>query len=364
MIAEDGDEDVGRTPTRSSASPELAAARAAARRGAAAGLRPAARHGQGPGRRPAAEPGEVASRSSDRRDVLRRDRRRRHRRRRRRPVRATLERAPALLDRLFTPAERGRCVRAARFAAKEALAKALGAPAGLWQDAECTAAPTAASTSRSRHRGRGRRRLGITVLPRVALARRRDRLGRRPRRSPEDPPPRPARGVAVIEAWRPRRLRRRGVAHGDPRRGASWPVRSRVSPGSPLPGSRSASGAAVAALVGPGNNGADALFAVARLAEAGLERRRSAPRDGPRGSQGRRRGCRRRAHHRPVGGARGRRRARRHPRDRGTARAAAVGEGVGGAVPETAHLDAVDLPSGQAPRAARSTPTASSPTRR
>jgi holo-[acyl-carrier protein] synthase len=52
---------------------------------------------------------------------------------------ATLERTPALRTRLFTEAERDRPVAslAARFAAKEALAKALGAPAGLhWQDAE------------------------------------------------------------------------------------------------------------------------------------------------------------------------------------------------------------------------------------
>jgi holo-[acyl-carrier protein] synthase len=51
----------------------------------------------------------------------------------------TLERTPALADRLFTKAERTRPIasQAARFAAKEALAKALGAPAGLeWHDAE------------------------------------------------------------------------------------------------------------------------------------------------------------------------------------------------------------------------------------
>ncbi len=50
---------------------------------------------------------------------------------------ATLDRVPALRARLFTPAERdlpGASL-AARFAAKEALAKALGAPSGLsWQD--------------------------------------------------------------------------------------------------------------------------------------------------------------------------------------------------------------------------------------
>ena len=50
----------------------------------------------------------------------------------------TLERTPALLDRLFTDEERALPLNslAARFAAKEALAKALGAPVGLqWQDA-------------------------------------------------------------------------------------------------------------------------------------------------------------------------------------------------------------------------------------
>ena len=51
---------------------------------------------------------------------------------------ATLERTPALRQRLFTVAERdlGLASLAARFAAKEALAKSLGAPAGLhWSDA-------------------------------------------------------------------------------------------------------------------------------------------------------------------------------------------------------------------------------------
>src|SRR5699024_4416990 len=57
----------------------------------------------------------------------------------------SLERSPGLVERLFTPDERvthsgdDRSPQslAARFAAKEALAKALGAPAGLaWQDAE------------------------------------------------------------------------------------------------------------------------------------------------------------------------------------------------------------------------------------
>ncbi|BBC35953.1 Holo-ACP synthase [Streptomyces graminofaciens] len=58
---------------------------------------------------------------------------------------AALERTPSMAERLFLPAElllpsgdrRGIASLAARFAAKEALAKALGAPAGLhWTDAE------------------------------------------------------------------------------------------------------------------------------------------------------------------------------------------------------------------------------------
>jgi holo-[acyl-carrier protein] synthase len=52
---------------------------------------------------------------------------------------ASLSRTPALRDKLFTPAEAKLPPQslAARFAAKEALAKALGAPAGLrWHDAE------------------------------------------------------------------------------------------------------------------------------------------------------------------------------------------------------------------------------------
>ncbi|GAA3713051.1 holo-ACP synthase [Terrabacter ginsenosidimutans] len=51
---------------------------------------------------------------------------------------ATLERTPALRERLFTIEERhlGIASLAARFAAKEALAKSLGAPVGLhWTDA-------------------------------------------------------------------------------------------------------------------------------------------------------------------------------------------------------------------------------------
>ena len=52
---------------------------------------------------------------------------------------ATLDRTPRLREKLFTPDERSLppASLAARFAAKEAIAKALGAPGGMsWQD--CT----------------------------------------------------------------------------------------------------------------------------------------------------------------------------------------------------------------------------------
>ncbi len=51
----------------------------------------------------------------------------------------SLTRTPGLVDRLFTAREAGLPLQslAARFAAKEAVAKALGAPGGLsWRDAE------------------------------------------------------------------------------------------------------------------------------------------------------------------------------------------------------------------------------------
>ena len=76
----------------------------------------------------------------------------------------TLDRTPGLRGRLFTPAEQQRPIAslAARFAAKEALAKALGAPAGLhWQDAEVLSADD----------GRPSLRLAGTVAERA------DRLG-------------------------------------------------------------------------------------------------------------------------------------------------------------------------------------------
>ncbi len=57
----------------------------------------------------------------------------------------SLVRTPALRERLFTEQERERPLAslAARFAAKEALAKALGAPNGMqWHDAEVVSEPS------------------------------------------------------------------------------------------------------------------------------------------------------------------------------------------------------------------------------
>jgi holo-[acyl-carrier protein] synthase len=64
---------------------------------------------------------------------------------------AALARTPGMAERLFTPAElllpsgepRGTASLAARFAAKEALAKSLGAPSGMsWLDAEVHTSPS------------------------------------------------------------------------------------------------------------------------------------------------------------------------------------------------------------------------------
>ncbi|NLT56212.1 MAG: holo-ACP synthase [Actinomycetales bacterium] len=74
---------------------------------------------------------------------------------------AVLQRAPRLRVRLFTEAERDLPVRslAARFAAKEAVAKALGAPVGLrWTDV----------TVRREEDGRPRLEVAGTVATRAA----------------------------------------------------------------------------------------------------------------------------------------------------------------------------------------------------
>ncbi|WP_447037961.1 holo-ACP synthase [Streptomyces sp. DSM 118878] len=80
---------------------------------------------------------------------------------------AALRRTPGMAERLFVPGElllpsgerRGVASLAARFAAKEALAKALGAPGGLrWTDAEVYVEDT----------GRPRLRVRDTVADRAA----------------------------------------------------------------------------------------------------------------------------------------------------------------------------------------------------
>ncbi len=84
-----------------------------------------------------------------------------------------LRKAPALRERLFVPAERELNTRslAARFAAKEAVAKALGAPAGMnWQD--CQVVMDSAGTPQveiGRDGGRRRPGEGCEALAPLAL---------------------------------------------------------------------------------------------------------------------------------------------------------------------------------------------------
>ena len=102
----------------------------------------------------------------------------------RRLRRAPCSARPRLLARLFTDAERGADrpeSLAARFAAKEAVAKALGAPGGLrWRDAEVVSDGSGRPRHRRARRGRGGgAEPGHHDLAPVAVARRRRRDGRR-----------------------------------------------------------------------------------------------------------------------------------------------------------------------------------------
>ena len=82
----------------------------------------------------------------------------------------SLERTPSLRSRLFTDAEASRppASLAARFAAKEAIAKALGAPVGMaWHDAEIVSA-SVNSRARSdgvRSRDCTKRSMSTTSMP-------------------------------------------------------------------------------------------------------------------------------------------------------------------------------------------------------
>ena len=110
-----------------------------------------------------------------------------------------LERTPRLRERLFTPTERELppASLAARFAAKEALAKALGAPVGLrWTTSRSAAARRPAGPGGDRHGGGPRGRTGggrfhlslshdAGIASAVVIAE-----GR--------PPPPPARGPRVV----------------------------------------------------------------------------------------------------------------------------------------------------------------------
>ena len=141
VLAEEGDAEVAPYADVLLDAAEGADAAAADGRGRpAAAVRLRAGHAAGPRRRPAAQPGQVrhgrVGRCSvpvigvgiDVVDIAR--------------FGETLERTPALRERLFTEQERDRPLAslAARFAAKEALAKALGAPVGMhWLDAEVVA---------------------------------------------------------------------------------------------------------------------------------------------------------------------------------------------------------------------------------
>ena len=137
VLAEEGDDAVAPYADAVIRLPQVADAAAAAGGGrAAAAVRLRAGHRHGPRRRPAAQPGQVRHGRVASRVIIGR----RHRRGRHRAVRRSrCERTPALRERLFTAGRGDRPLAslAARFAAKEALAKALGAPVGLaWHDAE------------------------------------------------------------------------------------------------------------------------------------------------------------------------------------------------------------------------------------
>ena len=92
---------------------------------------------------------------------------------------ASLTRTPSLRDRLFTPAESRRPIAslAARFAAKEAMAKALGAPGGMeWHDCEVVSEEsgrpvlTVRGTVRARADALGVKHLHLSLTPDAGVA--------------------------------------------------------------------------------------------------------------------------------------------------------------------------------------------------
>jgi len=86
---------------------------------------------------------------------------------------ATLERTPALLERVFTPRERTLPLAslAARFAAKEAVGKALGNPGDLsWQDARPYLVVTGGVAERAAELGVARWHLSLSHDAGIASA--------------------------------------------------------------------------------------------------------------------------------------------------------------------------------------------------
>ena len=194
-----------------------------------------------------------------------------------------LRRTPGMVERLFTPAEADRPLAslAARFAAKEALAKALGAPGNLdWHDAEVVVGvlgPTAVLADR--HRRRPRRRAGCRHGPPVPLPRRRHRLGRGGAGVDEVAPTRVEQVRAAEAALMAQAARGRADAAGRGRAGRRGPRPARAAP----------TGAGCCCWSGPATTAATRCTP-ARCWPGGARRSRRCCRRGPR-ARGRARGA-------------------------------------------------------------------------
>ena len=193
---------------------------------------------------------------------------------------AQLRRTPGLRTRLFTPEERDLppASLAARFAAKEAIAKALGAPVGMrWHDCTVTREVDAAPTVRAVGTVAARmEQLGVRPAPPEPVPRRRHRLGDLHRRglratwhdgsasrrdhlrARRGTPPTSAAADAA-------RSPRAPTSWPSPRR--RWPPRARPRCGGPAAG-WPARGRCCSS--GSGNNGGDALLAGALLRRRGV----------------------------------------------------------------------------------------------
>ncbi len=201
---------------------------------------------------------------------------------------------PGLLERVFTPAERDASMQrmAGRFAAKEAFAKALGAPTGLvWTDVEVRKDDSGQALLRVLRDRRGTRgRAGHRHHPSLDHPRRRHRRSRgglrglmRAGYTVAQIRDAEARAMAVLG---PDALMQRAAAglaaailrrlpSAEPLRFGRTPVLERrgsteTEGFGDFGGGRGAYGARVLLVVGSGNNGGDALFAGARLARRGV----------------------------------------------------------------------------------------------